>query len=676
MTCQHTSGQVLYTRVQTNRFTSTNKFTSMSPERLVQAKQIFDRALELPQSERQLFVQKACAGDLDLESTIAALLSQDPEEIPSILATPGVASENAKTLPLESPILKNRYQIIKELDRGGMGVVFLAADLQLHNRPVVVKMLSDRLTNDSWYRAKFFQEIQVLARISHPCVVSVLDAGETSNGHPFLVMEYVEGIKLVQLINPQGADFIEAAALLRQIGHGLAAAHALGVCHRDLKPENILLQTLGQNERHVKLIDFGISALMAEPEGSRATKLVGTLPYMAPEQLEGKATISGDVYSFAVIAYELLLGQLPYLPESPVDLYKLQQAQSFNRPSAIRPDLPAGVEALLIRALAFHPQDRFASAWDFSNALVQALLQSARQDRISTPLPRQNQGRIVPKMCDRRSQEDDFKSFYQTHRASQPGIPQICIIHGEEGECHESLVERLTYFVERTTQQEPGRPAPKLKKVPGQYDGSAEVRQRRLLSWLSEQLIPNRPVTEHDISPAGFGKLLFASRAPVWIFQHEVRVARWDVQTPAFLRLYTEFLGKIDTGGKGPQLLVFLNVIYPAGAPHGSRLTEWFRSGFQGATTKKRVADELRALTGLQSPCPRLLLDELRPVTKDDVMEWLSLHNIYDSQEQRMQVSDSLFLSGGRRLLRKSMAEIESRLHQLHQSYMAERGFL
>ena len=188
MTCQHTSGQVLYTRVQTNRFTSTNKFTSMSPERLVQAKQIFDCALELPQSERPLFVQKACAGDLDLESTIAALLSQDPEEIPSILATPGVASENAKTLPLESPILKNRYQIIKELDRGGMGVVFLAADLQLHNRPVVVKMLSDRLTNDSWYRAKFFQEIQVLARISHPCVVSVLDAGETSNGHPFLVM--------------------------------------------------------------------------------------------------------------------------------------------------------------------------------------------------------------------------------------------------------------------------------------------------------------------------------------------------------------------------------------------------------------------------------------------------------------------------------------------------------
>ena len=644
----------------------------MSPERLVQVKQIFDQAIELPLAGRLPFVLQACAGDTDLESTVMELLKQDQEEPPSLAST-ATKAEHLQTLPLELPLLKNRYQILRELDRGGMGIVLLAADKQLHGRLVVVKMLSDRVLHDEWYRAKFFQEIEVLARISHPCVVSVLDSGETQTGHPFLVMEFVAGVKLADVISPQGAEYGEAAALLRQIGLGLAAAHALGVYHRDLKPDNILLQALGQNERHVKLIDFGIAALVAE-QSDRITKVVGTLPYMAPEQMEGKANAATDIYSFGVIAYQLILGRLPFEPESPIELYKLQQAQNFERPSVLRPDLPPGVEELLIRGLAFQPQDRFTSAWEFSQALVAALNQSGTRGTFTSPVARLNQGRIVPKMCDRRSQEDDFKGFFLRHRESHRGIPQVCFIHGEEGECHESLVERLTYVVERATDKQ-GRPAPKLKKIPWQYDGSTENRLRRLVAWLSEQVLPNRQATEADVTASGFSKLLQASRAPVVIVQHEVRVARWDAVMPAFLRSYIEFLGDVATGKDGPQLLVFLNVVYPPGGPPGNRISEWFHSTRSGGV-KKRVVAELQALSDQPTRCPRLLLDELRPVTKDDVMEWFSLHNIYDSQELRMQVSDSLFFSGGRRFLRKSMAEIESRLHQLHQNYMAERGLL
>jgi len=260
---------------------------------------------------------------------------------------------------LTSRLWKNRYLIEKELGRGGFGAVYLARDQQLLSKPVVVKVLLEEASLAPYIQKKFQQEIEALARIDHPGIVGVLDVGETPEGKPFLVMQFVEGVTLRSLITAGGIKLRNAARIVIQICQALTAAHEKGVYHRDLKPENIMLQTLPDGDVQVKLIDFGIAAVKdSQVMGQTQTSMVvGTLAYMAPEQVLGRASASSDIYAVGVIAFEMVTGERP--ENSPTGVSK--------KPRELRPDLPAEIEEIILKALSYLPEDRPARPRDFSD---------------------------------------------------------------------------------------------------------------------------------------------------------------------------------------------------------------------------------------------------------------------------------------------------------------------
>lgn len=317
---------------------------------------------------------------------------------------------------LEPPkgLLNNRYLIEKEIGRGGIGVVYFARDKQLHSRPVVIKVLRRESLDNDWYKKKFYQEMEALARIDHPGVVGVLDSGEMPDDTPFLVMQFVEGATLRSVITAEGMPYEQVAHIARQIGRALSAAHSRGVCHRDLKPENIMLQTLSDGEELVKVIDFGIARIKDSQLASNrdTTAVAGTIVYMAPEQLSGKPSEASDVYAFGVIAYEMLTGRRPFNPDSPYRLLELQQAGIRIMPTDLRPGIPLEAQEAILKALSFDPGDRHARARDFGEDLALALIecktipgaptQNAPSSQptlrlpveVTSTLPRKQKGRI------------------------------------------------------------------------------------------------------------------------------------------------------------------------------------------------------------------------------------------------------------------------------------------
>ena len=275
-------------------------------------------------------------------------------------------------------VLKDRYLIERVLGKGGLGLVFLARDRQLLNRAVVIKVLIAERGDeryDSWFQKKFKQEMEALARINHPGVVGVLDTGTMPDGKPFLVMQFVEGKTLRSVMISQGMDFDRVAAIVRQMGQALAAAHEKGVYHRDLKPENIMLEEIGGGHQQVKLIDFGVARIKDSEVATNAeiTWIAGTPPYMAPEQLRGKPIAESDIYGLGAVAYEMLTGRPPFKAGSAVDLYEMQREGAIVKPKELRGNLPENAEAALLKALSFNAQDRYKTVQEFAADLSAAL---------------------------------------------------------------------------------------------------------------------------------------------------------------------------------------------------------------------------------------------------------------------------------------------------------------
>jgi serine/threonine protein kinase len=289
-------------------------------------------------------------------------------------------------------LLKDRYQVEKELGRGGFGVVYRALDQQLLGKPVVIKILTDDLAADPWPLKKFRQEIEAMARIDHPGVVGALDTGETADGKPFLVMQFVEGVNLRGEIGASGMELGRAAGLIRQIGQALNAAHAAGVWHRDLKPENIMIQKPGDGEEYVKLIDFGIAAIKDSrfAEQSQTTKVAGSYAYMAPEQFAGNPCAQSDIWAFGVIAYEMLTGKKPFQSDSLFQLMMDQREGVPVRPRQLRPEITAAAEECVLRALAAGLDVRYQRPREFGDALAKALAeedQSGVTAEVDIPRP-------------------------------------------------------------------------------------------------------------------------------------------------------------------------------------------------------------------------------------------------------------------------------------------------
>lgn len=289
-------------------------------------------------------------------------------------ASDGASSNSAGLTP--GIILNNRYLIERELGRGGIGAVYLARDRQLISRPVVVKVLLEDSLQNSWVVNKFRHEIDALARVDHPNIIGIFDAGEMEDGKPYIVMQYVDGTNLRSEISVSGVNLGRVANLFRQIGRALSAAHEKGIFHRDLKPENIMVQRLSDGDEQIKIIDFGIAKVKDSLVAPTTTTnlIIGTVLYMAPEQLERKSvTAASDIYALGAIAYEMVTGRRPFNPESSFQLLEMQRAGVRVKPQDLRPGLPEAAQSAILKALSFNPSDRYRKAQDFGDELCRAL---------------------------------------------------------------------------------------------------------------------------------------------------------------------------------------------------------------------------------------------------------------------------------------------------------------
>ena len=286
--------------------------------------------------------------------------------------------------------INNRYAIQNELKRGGMGVVYLARDMQLHSRPVVIKVLLDDAYQSEYVVQKFRQEVEALSRVDHPGIVGIIDSGEMPNGRPFIAMQYVEGVTLRSLISPEGMNLERGAEIMRQVGRALSAAHKRGIFHRDLKPENIMLQDLGHGEEQVKIIDFGIAKVKSSviAPSTSLNLSPGTVAYMAPEQLNGRPiTAATDIFALGTIAYEMFTGRKPFNPETGFELLQMHESGVRINPSDLRPSIPKEAQQVILKALSFNPAERHAEPREFGDNLARALMEQTAEARGEQPAP-------------------------------------------------------------------------------------------------------------------------------------------------------------------------------------------------------------------------------------------------------------------------------------------------
>ena len=265
-------------------------------------------------------------------------------------------------------VLGDRYQLDHLIGRGGMAAVWSATDTVL-GRPVAIKRLHPGMLADEEHAERFRREALLVARLSHPNLVRLLDRGEDPEG-PYLVMELVEGENLKSRIRREGAlEPEEAARICAAVGEALAYAHAQGVVHRDIKAQNVLLTRDGE----VKLADFGIARLIGAEDGEGLTKtdmLLGSADYLSPEQADGRPVDArADVYSLGILLYECLTGTLPFKGEGFVAVAMKHCSEPLPDPRLARRDIPDHLAAVTMHAAAKEPADRFQDAASMVAAL-------------------------------------------------------------------------------------------------------------------------------------------------------------------------------------------------------------------------------------------------------------------------------------------------------------------
>jgi tRNA A-37 threonylcarbamoyl transferase component Bud32 len=571
--------------------------------------------------------------------------------------------------------LAARYRLDKEVGRGGMATVFLAHDLK-HDRPVALKAMREEIVLTLGVE-RFLQEIGIAARLQHPHILPLFDSGEVG-GVLYYVMPFVEGETLRgRLSRERQLPVDDACAIAREIAGALACAHSQGVIHRDIKPENILLSA-----GVAVVADFGIAkAVTAATADTSAGMAVGTPAYMSPEQASGEAVDGrSDLYALACLLFEMLAGEPPFGGPSAQAIIARHMADRPPPLRAIRPTVPPALQRVVERALAKSPADRFATVWQFGEAIAQAVGSGTTPavgapDLLGAPMmaepggsvTRPNLGPYVHKTCNRWSQINAFDAFFRAARRSHPGRPMVVVIHGEDGEGHESLIERLlatriAHLADQLGGQERGV-VPRIR-THWPVSDSLVVRQRDLTIGLFREADPR--YLGEDLSAAALRSCRPLAPAAIVVIQHDLRAQHWDEDTARLLDWYIhDYWSRYPAAESGPQFLVFLKLVYP---PAESRTwwRDWFRRRRQD---KQRIQQQLQQLLGRPAAaCPGLVLAELAPVTVDDVTDWFHRNGIYLSEQRRRRAAEALF---ERRAARR-LSEIEHALETIHRDFIRE----
>jgi eukaryotic-like serine/threonine-protein kinase len=359
----------------------------MNEKRWQQIEVILQQALSLPPASVEPFLEKACAGDETLRGQVESLLRHDGANS-DFLQTP------ATELP--EPTLAGRtiahYQVIEKLGEGGMGLVYKARDLRL-DRFVAIKVLPQEKGADPDRKARLEQEARAVSALNHPNIVVLHDIA-VENGMHFIVMEYVPGKTLEQVIGRVALGVDEALKYAIQIADALSRAHEAGIVHRDLKPSNIVVSDKGL----AKVLDFGLAKWAASPpreeRGAAASSpqltgsgmILGTAAYMSPEQAGGlDVDARSDIFSFGALLYKMLAGEQAFQGES--NLSVISSVRSGTPPPlrALRPDIPAALERIVRRCLEKDRNDRYLSATELHSDLVACQSGLARGSRLHRP---------------------------------------------------------------------------------------------------------------------------------------------------------------------------------------------------------------------------------------------------------------------------------------------------
>jgi tRNA A-37 threonylcarbamoyl transferase component Bud32 len=282
----------------------------------------------------------------------------------------------------------DRYRMVERIGQGGMAAVY-RAEHELLKKSVAVKLLHPELATSDEMVARFEREAVAAARLDHPNCVAVTDFGRTDQGQLFLVMEYLQGQSLSDVVgHGKRIPWQRAQDIARQILRGLARAHDMGIVHRDLKAQNIMLLGAGSPRELVKIIDFGIAKIFDGATGpeiqTRVGIVYGTADFVAPERLAGKAGTDprSDLYSVGVLVYEMVTGSRPFHMKDPYDTVRRALTEPPRPPREVAPDaeIPVELEAVILRGLAKDPAERYQTARDFLAALDPGVLPETAPD--------------------------------------------------------------------------------------------------------------------------------------------------------------------------------------------------------------------------------------------------------------------------------------------------------
>jgi serine/threonine-protein kinase len=307
--------------------------------------------------------------NLDKVASEPTLLGSNPISVP----------ESSGPDPLLGRVLAGRYRLLEKIGQGGMGAVYKGQHVKM-NRMTAIKVLTSELANNAQFVARFEREAEMASHIDHPNAVNIYDFGEAEDGIVYIAMEFIEGRPLSYLIEKEGALPLERVVRITyQAADALHAAHHIGIIHRDFKPDNIMIcQKQGRSD-WVEVVDFGIAKRAAAEADNKALTqtgfILGTPQYMSPEQVAGEPLdLRSDLYSLAIVSYEMITGALPFGGNSPQSVMVNRLLQPPMPLRQVRPSLtlPPAVEGVIMRALARYPVDRYSSTMEFAEELDRA----------------------------------------------------------------------------------------------------------------------------------------------------------------------------------------------------------------------------------------------------------------------------------------------------------------